>query len=353
MDKFREIRAYHTAGLVYVTDFLFVLPFLHHLVRTKTKGVTLDYLQLPGMTAKESRKAIEKDIRHGAFYMTNHRDIVLDAAFLGLKIIPRYCQHPYIGIGNNLFAKWWIEPLCRHLRTFVVKRNGTPRELMQSSLLMSEYIQHIRQKRHKTIWMAQREGRAKDSNDRTQPSVLKMLTLSAENNSEILDQIKVLNICPVSLNYEYDPCDYLKAAEMQLKRDNPHWRKSKRDDVISMKTGIFGYKGRVVFRMTPSINHWIDANRQELESLTKNEMLQKIAQQIDQQIFLGYEIYERGTEFDAYIDSRIALIDIPNKDEAFLREKLLEMYSFPVKNHAEAVERMKGASEHSDKCLEK
>ncbi len=340
MDKFREIRAYHSAGLVYLTDFLIILPFLQYLVCTKTKGLRLEYLQLPGMTPKESRKAIEKDIRHGAFYMTNHRDIVMDAAFLGRKIIPRYWQHPYIGIGNNLFGKWWIEPLCRHLRTFVVKRNGTPRELMQNSQLLSEYILHLR-KKHKSIWMAQREGRAKDSNDRTQPSVIKMLTLSAKSNAELLDQLKLLNICPVSLSYEYDPCDYLKAAEMQLKRDNPHWRKSKRDDIISMKTGIFGYKGKVVFRMTPSINHWIDAHRTELEVLPKNDLLRMIAEQIDQQIFLGYEMFERGTEFDAYINSRIALINIPNKVEAFLREKLLEMYSFPVKNHAEAVERMK------------
>lgn len=340
MDKFRDIRAYHSCGLVYVTDYLFVLPFLQHLIRKQTRGLKLEYLQLPGKTSKESRKAIEQDIRHGAFYMTNHRDIVMDAAFLGRKIIPRYCQHPYIGIGNNLFGKWWIEPLCRYLRTFVVKRNGTPRELMQSSQLLSEYILHLR-KKHKSIWMAQREGRAKDSNDRTQPSVLKMLTLSAETNAELLDQLKLLNICPVSLSYEYDPCDYLKAAEMQLKRDNPKWRKSKRDDIISMKTGIFGYKGQVVFRMTPSINHWIDAHRAELEPMQKNDLLRTIAEQIDQQIFLGYEMFERGTKFDEYINSRITLIQIPNKDEAFLREKLLEMYSYPVKNHAEAVERMK------------
>ena len=340
MDKYREIRAYHSAGLVYLTDYLFILPFLQYLVCKKTKGLTLDYLQLSGMTPKESRKAIEKDIRHGAFYMTNHRDIVMDAAFLGSRIIPRYIQHPYIGIGNNLFGKWWIEPLCRYLRTFVVKRNGTPRELMQSSQLLSEYIQHLRKDRHKCIWMAQREGRAKDSNDRTQPAVLKMLTLSAANNHELIEQIKVLNICPVSLSYEYDPCDYLKAAEMQLKRDNPHWRKSKRDDIISMKTGIFGYKGKVVFRMTPSINHWIDAHLEELEAMPKNDLLRTIAEQIDQQIFLGYEIFSRGTEFDEYINNRIALIDIPNKDEAFLREKLLEMYNYPVINHTEAIKKL-------------
>ncbi len=335
MDKFKDIRAYRSCGLVYLVDFLTILPAIQFNIWTKTKGLKLDYLQLPDMTAKQSRKAIERDIRHGAFYMTNHRDIVLDAAYLSVRLIPRYGHHPYIGIGNNLFGKWWIEPLCRFLRTFVVKRNGSPREIMQSSQLLSEYIQLLR-KHGKSIWMAQREGRAKDGNDRTQPSVLKMLTLSAENNHDLIDQIKVLNICPVSLSYEYDPCDFLKAAEMQLKRDNPNWRKSKKDDILSMKTGINGYKGKVVFRMTPSINHWIDAHRAELEGMTKNDLLHNIAAQIDKQIFLGYEIFTRGTEFDNYIESRIALINIPNKDEAFLREKLYEMYRYPEINFRQA-----------------
>ena len=332
MDKFKQIRAYRTGWLLPFFDCLLIFPALRILGWKQGKGVKLKYLQLPGKTEKESRKIIEQDIRHGAFFMTNHRDIVLDASWLSMLLHGRYFMRPFVGIGDNLLSKRWIEFFFRFNRGFVVRRKGGPREILQNSLLLSEYIQHLR-KQGKSIWLAQREGRAKDSDDRTQPAVLKMLTLTADPNDDFLTQIKKLNICPVSLSYELDPCDYLKAAEFQLKRDNPAWRKSRRDDIVSMKTGVFGKKGKVVFRLTPSINHWIDAHWDELQALDKNNQTRAIAEQIDRQIFLGYEIFERGTEFDKYIESRLAMIDIPNKDEAFLKEKLYEMYNNPVKNH--------------------
>jgi hypothetical protein len=123
---------------------------------------------------------------------------------------------------------------------------------------------------------------------------------------------------------------------MQLKRDNPKWRKRAKDDVESMATGIRGKKGRVVYRLTPSINHEIDAllaAHPEYRNAPEKEQLQSICNLIDRHIHRGYEIYERGTEFDAYIESRLALIEMPNKDEQFLREKLYEMYNNPVKNY--------------------
>ena len=335
MDKFKNIRAYRTGWLIPILDIVLTMPWLHTLAWRKTKGVRLDYLQLDGKTEKESRKLIEQDFKHGAFFMTNHRDIVLDASWLSMLLHDRYFIRPFVGVGDNLLSKWFIEVAFRFNRGFVVIRSGGPRELLQHSQTLSEYIQSLRAK-GKSIWLAQREGRAKDSDDRTQPAVIKMLTLSADKNLDFLDQVRALNICPVSLNYEFDPCDYLKAAEMQLKRDNPEWKKSAHDDRVSMWTGLRGKNGRVVFRMTPSINHWIDANLDELKALSKNDQLRAIASQIDRQIFAGYEIFEHGTEFDNYIESRLALIDIPNKDNAFLREKLYEMYNNPIKNHEES-----------------
>ena len=335
MDKFKKIRAYHYGWILPLVDCLLTMPALHILGWKQAKGVKLDYLQLPGKTDKESRKMIEQDIKHGAFFMTNHRDIVLDASWLSMLLHDRYFIRPFVGVGDNLLSKWWIEALFRFNRGFVVRRKGGPREILQNSLLLSEYIQYLRT-HGKSIWLAQREGRAKDGDDRTQPAVLKMLTLSADPNDDFLEQIRKLNICPVSISYELDPCDFLKAAEFQLKRDNPNWRKSRKDDRVSMKTGVFGKKGRVVFRLTPSINHWIDAHNEELQALQKNDQIRAIAEQIDRQIFAGYEIYPRGEEFDKYIESRLALIDIPDKDEAFLREKLYEMYNNPIKNHEES-----------------
>ena len=326
---FKDIRAYRIGAILWILDFLFAFPILWIWALRTTKGIRLDYLG--------DRKQIESDIKHGAFFMTNHRDIVLDSAWLSFLLRCRYFIRPFIGIGNNLFAYKWIEILVRLNRCFVVKRGAGAHAQLENSKQLSAYIRHLRQQ-GKSIWLAQREGRAKDSNDLTQASVLHMLTLGDE---DFFENVKMLNICPVSITYEYDPCDYLKAREMQLKRDDPKWRKRKRDDVESMRTGIRGEKGHVVYRLTPSINPEIDAllaAHPEYRELPAHDQLQLVCDIIDRHIHLGYEIFERGTDFDAYIESRLAKIDIPNKDEAFLREKLYEMYTFPEKNHRKSLE---------------
>jgi len=334
MDKFKDIRAYHVGGILPICDFLLQFPFLQVLAWRTTDGIRLDYLG--------DRKQIEADIRHGAFFMTNHRDIVMDAAWLSYLLRTRYFIRPFIGIGNNLFAYKWIEHFVRFNRCFVVKRGAGAHAQLENSKQLSAYIGHLREQ-GKSIWLAQREGRAKDSNDLTQAAVLHMLTIDFEQQNrpveEFFDYVKQLNICPVSITYEFDPCDYLKAREMQLKRDNPRWRKRPKDDVESMRTGIKGYKGRVVYRLTPSINHDIDRMLErfpDYRSLPIKEQINHLCFIIDQHIFLGYEIYERGTKFDAYIESRLAKIDMPNKDEAFLRERLYEMYRNPEINYNKA-----------------
>ncbi len=334
-DEFKDIRAYRVGWLLNVCDWLMAFPLLQVWACRTTKGIRLDYLG--------DRKQIESDIRHGAFFMTNHRDIILDASWLSYLLRRRYWIRPFIGIGNNLFAKRWIELLVRFNRCFVVKRGAGAHAQIANSRQLSAYIRHLRSQ-GESIWLAQREGRAKDSNDMTQPGVLHMLTIDFEQQNrpveEFFDYVKELNICPVSLSYEFDPCDYLKAREMQLRRDNPRWHKTKRDDVESMKTGIRGYKGHVVYRLTPSINHDIDRMLEKFpyyRGLPVKEQINHLCFIIDQHIFLGYEIFERGTDFDRYIESRLAKIDLPNKDEAFLREKLYEMYNNPVINHQKSL----------------
>lgn len=329
MDKYKDIRAYRVGWILAVIDWFIVLPILKIWALRTTKGIRLEYLG--------ERKQIERDIKHGAFFLTNHRDIILDAAWLTYRLRLRYFIRPFMGVGNNLFAKPWIEHLMRFLRCFVVKRGAGAHAQLENAKQLSAYIRMLRSQ-GKSIWLAQREGRAKDSNDLTQASVLHMLTLG---DDDFFENVKALNICPVSITYEFDPCDYLKAAEMQLKRDNPKWRKSKRDDVKSMQTGIRGEKGRVVYRLTPSINPEIEAllaDEPEWRTAPIHEQLQRVCDIIDRHIHQGYEIFDRGTEFDAYIESRLAMIDIPNKDEAFLRDKLYEMYNNPVINYKKAYE---------------
>lgn len=323
-DQYKNIRAYRVGWLLAITDWLTILPVLKWFERKTTTSVKLAYLG--------DRKQIEQDIKHGACFLTNHRDICMDSAWLSMLLRMRYFIRPYIGIGNNLFAKWWIEPVVRFLRCFVVIRNGSLHEQVENAKTLSHYINDLRRK-GKSIWLAQREGRAKDSNDLTQPGVLKMLTFDAP---DFFEAVKALNICPVSITYEYDPCDYLKAREMQQRRDNPRWRKSKADDLRSMQTGINGFKGRVTYRLTPSINHALEKLLQEqpeAKQLNRNEQIQLVCNLIDQQIHAGYEIYPHDAAFDKYIDSRVALIKLSNKDEVFLREKLYEMYNNPIKNY--------------------
>ena len=329
MDKYKDIRAYRVGWILAVIDWFTVLPILKIWALRTTKGIRMEYLG--------ERKQIERDIKHGAFFLTNHRDIILDAAWLSYRLRLRYFIRPFMGVGNNLFAKPWIEHLMRFMRCFVVKRGEGVHAQLENAKQLSAYIRMLRSQ-GKSIWLAQREGRAKDSNDLTQASVLHMLTLG---DDDFFENVKALNICPVSITYEFYPCDYLKAAEMQLKRDNPKWRKSKRDDVKSMQTGIRGEKGRVVYRLTPSINPEIEAllaNEPEWRTAPIHDQLQRVCDIIDRHIHQGYEIFDRGTEFDAYIESRLAMIDIPNKDEAFLRDKLYEMYNNPVINYKKAYE---------------
>ncbi|MBP5476799.1 MAG: acyltransferase [Paludibacteraceae bacterium] len=333
MNPYKDIEAYRVGPLLSVSDFLLVFPFLDMLRRRKTTSLRLESGGgASPWQGKEAKRMIREDIRHGATFLTNHRDIITDAAWLSYLLRMRYFIRPYVGIGNNLLSRRWIEWLVRYNRCYVVVRNGGTKEVMRNAQHLSSYIQHLR-KRGKSIWLAQREGRAKDSNDLTQPAVLKMLTIGSD---DFIEAVRVLNICPVSINYEYDPCDYLKAREMQLRRDNPNWHKAKGEDELSMKTGLFGKKGRVVYRLTPSLNHWLDAHREELAGMTRNEQVQAVAKRIDYQIHIGYEVYERGEEFEQYLRERLALIDLPNKDEAFLTDKLREMYRNPVINHEAA-----------------
>lgn len=327
MNKFKKIQAYRVGWLLPIVDFLILYPSLLIMKRKTATSVELHY--------QGDRKQVEKDIRHGAFFMTNHRDICMDAIWLTYLLRIRYFIRPYVGIGNNLFGKWWIEHVVRFMRAFVVIRNGGFREQIENATLLSQYIHQLRQRR-KSIWLAQREGRAKDGNDVTQPGVLKMLTLDSEN---FFESIKQLNICPVSISYEYDPCDYLKAREMQLKRDNPNWKKSRKDDLVSMAVGIQGYKGKIVYRLTPSINHDIDqalAENPGLLELSRNEQIQLVCHMIDRHIHSGYEMYERGEKFDQYIEGQLAKIHLSSKDDNFLREKLYEMYNNQVKNYEKA-----------------
>lgn len=287
-------------------------------------------------------------------YVSNHRDIVLDSAILSLKLFEKgYDTTVEIAIGDNLLIYPWIEKLVRLNKAFIVRRSLTPREMYKSSQLMSEYIHFAVAEKRENIWIAQREGRAKDSSDRTQPSVLKMLSMGGEGT--FIESLKSLHIVPLTISYEYDPCDYLKAKEFQLKRDNPMYRKSRKDDLENMKTGIMGFKGRVAYECAPCIDTWLD----ELEGIPDGYFFDEVARRMDREIHKGYTLFPgnyiaadwlSGTQefadkytaadkavFEKYLAGQLKKIDIPGKDEAFLRECMLTMYANPVRNKLAAM----------------
>ena len=327
--RFNTVNGFQT-GMIY--------PILKKILRTATTGFSADFDALPKG-------------REDFIYLSNHRDIVLDSAFLDYVLLLDKKYSVEIGIGNNLLIHPWIETLVRLNRSFVVNRSATAAELLESSQQLSRYIRFVIEDQKRPVWLAQREGRAKDSNDRTQKSVLKMLAMSGPDDMSISQRLQSLHICPLTISYEYDPCDWLKAAEFQMKRDNPGFKKSKQDDLTNMKTGIWGYKGHMHYQVAQPIDNEIAALD---ESVPRNQFLDQVAAIIDKHIFKGYRIYpcnrialdmlngdnsqsayyteQDKKEFQEYLDGQLGKIKIPNPDWEYLKERILTMYANPLIN---------------------
>jgi hypothetical protein len=318
----------------------FMKPVVKYIIWKYSDGISFDDSEL------KSQKG-NSELRYT--FVSNHRDIVLDSAFLDLMLVNAgYPTTVEIGIGDNLLIYPWIKRLVRMNKAFTVRRGLSPKEMLRSSQLMSSYIHYAVNTKQENIWIAQREGRAKDSSDHTQEAVLKMLAMGGTGTGA--QKLTDLNIVPLTISYEFDPCDYLKAQEFQQKRDNPAFKKSKQDDLDNMRTGIFGYKGHVHYHCGKPVNEWI----QELDNLPKNEFFAALAQRMDREIHLGYRLFPcnyaaldmlegnnqhaeyytpaEKKRFEDYLAAQLEKIHIPNKDEAFLRERMLTMYANPVRN---------------------
>ncbi len=317
-----------------------VMPPLAHLIATRTNGLTYN-----GLHANNNQPTL---------YLTNHRDIVIDPAFLDYTLFSAGLDSVEIGIGDNLLSLPWVYEAVRVNKCFIVQRSLPRGEQMLALKRLSAYIRYAISEKQSSVWIAQREGRAKDSNDRTQASLLKMLALSGEGS--FIENLNALNISPVSISYEFDPCDFLKAKEFQQKRDDAAFVKSAADDVQSMQTGILGRKGHVHYEFTPYIN--TELNQIAATVSDRKEQVEAVAALIDQRIHANYVIYpinrmaydlltgeNRFANTDsedekmaarAYLDERLAMIDLPNRDDDFLRTKLLEMYANPLRNWLKA-----------------
>lgn len=314
----------------------FCYGFLKNLMAKASKGWDMD--------------TTDVDVTKRYTFVSNHRDIVLDSALLDVLLydagFKTTCE---IAIGDNLLSLPWVKDLVRLNKSFIVQRSLAPREMLLASKKMAEYMHFVIKEKNDNIWIAQREGRAKDSNDRTQPSILKMMAMGGEGSP--VERLIQLHIVPLTISYEYDPCGFLKAAEFQLKRDVEGWKKSAHDDVVSMQTGIMGYKGRVHYHCAPCIDDFL---KNLSSDIPKAKVFDVIAEHIDREIFRNYRLYpsnyialdrldgtnehaDKYTEqdvavFDEYLKKQLAKIDIPGKDEPFLLERMLTMYANPARN---------------------
>ncbi len=333
IDELLKIRTKHD----FQTQVMF--PFLEMLAKTTTSGITLGGV-----------KYLNPSVSYT--YITNHRDIVLDASFLNLAFLRRGYPTSEVAIGNNLLIYDWITDLVRLNKSFIVKRNTGLREGLEAAKKLSAYIHHCILEKHESVWIAQREGRAKDSSDHTQESLVKMLSIAGEGS--FMDRIKEINIMPVCISYEYDPNDYLKAREFLLKRRDPDFKKSQRDDLFSMETGLMQFKGRVHFQLTPRINSKID----EIGDFSdKNKAAKHIGCLIDQAIHRSYEIFdinyvafdilhntdrfarkyteEKKEETIAYFNrqlDKVDLDDVTPEEREYMWQMMLTMYANPLRN---------------------
>jgi hypothetical protein len=319
----------------------FSAEFLWGIAKKHTDGLTFDNSALTNQELSYT-------------YISNHRDIILDSGFLSILLLGVGKETVEIAIGDNLLIYPWIKKLVRVNKSFIVQRGLSMRQILESSARMSRYMHYAIAEKKQSLWIAQREGRAKDSNDLTQDSVLKMLAMGGEG--DIIERLISLNIAPLSISYEYDPCDYLKAKEFQLKRDVEGFKKTTQDDLKNMETGLFGFKGKVHLQAAACFN---DKLLELDRTVPKCELFNRISTMIDKEIHRNYKIYpgnyiahdlmagekqfadqyttQEEQRFEEYIAGQINKIDLPEKDVAFLREKLLTMYANPLSNYLAAL----------------
>ncbi len=316
-----------------------MFPFLEMLAKTTTSGITLGGV-------KYFNPALNYT------FITNHRDIVLDASFLNLAFLRRGMPTSEVAIGNNLLVFDWISDLVRLNKSFIVKRNTGLREGLMAAKQLSGYIHHTIIEKRESIWIAQREGRAKDSSDHTQEALIKMLALAGEGS--FMEKLQEINLMPVAISYEYDPNDYLKVREFLMRRRDPEFKKSQRDDLFSMETGLMQFKGKVHFQMTPRINAKLD---QLGDFRDVNRAAKCVVSVIDQAIHRSYEIFpinyvafdilhstnrfsrkyteEQKKSTEEYFQKQLAKVDLENitdEERDYMMEMILTMYANPLKN---------------------
>jgi glycerol-3-phosphate O-acyltransferase len=312
----------------------FVVPYLNQIISESTDGVTIGGLEY-----------IEQDRSY--VFISNHRDIILDAALMNIEIKRVGLNTTEIAIGSNLLIYQWIIDMFKLNRAFVVARNTTLKQRQHESQRLSEYIRYLAKHRGDSVWISQREGRTKDGNDQTQVSVLKMLNMS--NQADFDAGFRELNLVPLSISYEIEPCGNEKVAELLKRQSDATFTKTERDDLWSMVSGLKNQKGRIHLQFGKPV-------AELLEDIAKaenvNQSLNELAEYIDSEIYRNYKLWpnnyiaydifyktkkysdmytvEELEKFNKLIHERLELVNEVREEAKML---WLSLYAAPVFNY--------------------
>lgn len=228
-------------------------------------------------------------------YISNHRDILMDTSLLNVALKEHGMVMTASAIGDNLVQKSFLLAIAKVNRNFLVKRGLPPRELLQSSKLMSEYIHHLLVEQNRSVWIAQREGRAKDGNDQTHQGVLKMIGM-ANDQTNLMDYFKNIRIVPVSISYEYDPTDAMKMPQLLATANEQTYIKDKNEDFINLYSGIIGQKKGIHIHVGEPLNQELDQIKLSTDKV--NKQIQSVANVLDEHIISNYKLWP--TNYIAY-----------------------------------------------------
>lgn len=310
----------------------FMLPVIKSIV-SKTAGE----LSVSGIENLDKNK--------GNVFIANHRDIILDSSILATHLVDNGHKTCKITWGDNLMISPFVIDIGKANKMVTVFREGSPKEILKNSQLLSAYIRESAAEKKETVWIAQRKGRSKDGTDTTDVSVLKMLSLSGGRN--VIESLKPLNITPVSISYEWEPCDVMKVRELFLSADH-EYVKSENEDLRSIIGGVVSFKGRIHVSIGKPLNEELDSID---SSLRPNDIIHKVAQLVDNQIhenyklwpsnMMAFEMLNNSADIDKQFDEKTrsmfnerlqSALEIDEKNKAVIKELFLKLYANPVIN---------------------
>ncbi len=291
----------------------FQCNFIYHTIQ-KVLEKSSDGLSTSGF------EKLEKNTSY--LFISNHRDIILDTSLLNAALFEHGLVMTASAIGDNLVKKAFMHTLAKLNRNFLVQRGLPPRELLQSSKLMTEYIGQLLLRENRSVWIAQREGRTKDGNDATHPGVLKMLAMGSDEKN-LMDYFKKIKIVPVSISYEYDPTDVLKMPQILAEANNEVYIKEKNEDFTTLLSGILGQKKHIHIHVGNVLDKELDLIAAENDN--SNKQIQALAHVIDDSILSSYKLWP--TNYIAYdlLFKTDKYKDFYTEDEKSLFERRLEM----------------------------